>query len=207
MTEPARLLVVCTANVCRSPLAQRVLQDRLPEPVAALVESAGTRTEEGWAMCPVSASVLPDPSGDAAYAEAHRSRPVTRRLVEDAGLVLTMEREQRSAIARLAPGSQAKVFTLREAAALAAVLQERGTKPVADLEALAQALHSVRGFAPMPPQEPVKRRWFQKPLPPEDPLTIVDGHGLPEPEHLAAVETVRSTTEQVAAAFTALLRA
>jgi protein-tyrosine phosphatase len=198
--------VVCTANVCRSPLAQRVLQDRLRDRVAALVESAGTRAEAGWTMCPVSASVLPDPQRDAAYAEAHRSRPLSRSAVEDAGLVLTMEREQRSAIARLAPGSQAKVFTLREAAALVAVLQVRGTKPVDDLEALAQALHSVRGFAAMPIQEPVKRRWFQKPVPPEDPLTIVDGHGLPEREHLAAVETVRSTTELVAAAFTALLR-
>ena len=199
MTQAGRLLVVCTANVCRSPLAQRVLQDRLP----ALIESAGTRTEEGWSMCRVSATELPDADHDGRFADAHRSRPVTRELVEGAALVLTMEREQRSAVARLAPGSQAKVFTLREAAALAGVLRERGAGAVPGLAALAQALHSVRGFAPMP--EPPKRRWFQRPAEPEDPLTIPDGHGLADDEHRAAVQQVRDTADRVAAAFSSLL--
>lgn len=200
------LLVVCTANVCRSPLAARTLQRALAGsalgPIA--VSSAGTRALTGEAMCPVSAEDL-DP-GDAAWASEHRARQLTGDLVRGADLVLTMEREQRSAAVRAAPGSQAKVFTLREAEALLGVLAERGGEPPADLAALAEALHSVRGLAPMVPAEAVKRRWWSRPVEPEDPMTIVDGHGRSRQEHTAAAEQVRSTAERVAASVLALGR-
>jgi protein-tyrosine phosphatase len=197
---PATLLVVCTANVCRSPLAQRTLESGFAgsgwlAEVASL--SAGTRAEEGWAMCAVSATQLPGDAGDLAFAEAHRSHLLSKESVERAGLVIAMEREQRSAIAQLAPGSQAKVYTLREVESLADVLLQRGAEPVADLPALARALHSVRGFAPVPP-EPPRRRWFQRAVEPDDPLTIVDGHGLADDRHLAAAVAVRATAARVA---------
>src|SRR4051794_35099342 len=111
------LLVVCTANVCRSPLAQREFQrafgasDVSP---AAEVLSAGTRAGNDWAMCRVSASALADDPADRAFAEAHRSHLLSKEAVLAADLVLTMERAHRSAVAQLAPGSQSKVFTLRE---------------------------------------------------------------------------------------------
>jgi hypothetical protein len=96
------------------------------------------------------------------------------------------------------------VFTLRVVVGLLGVLAERGAEPPADLAALARALHSVRGFAPLPP-EPPKRRWFQRPVEPEDPLTIVDGHGYEDERHEAAVVTVRATTERVAAAIRSVM--
>lgn len=200
------LLVVCTANVCRSPLAMRLLEDafrRSDRLRTVPVGSAGTRTEPGWAMCPVSAEELPEDEGDRRFADEHRSRPLTKELVQQADLVLAMEREQRSAIAQLAPGSQAKVFTLREVDGLLQVLQERGTA-ARDLSELAAALHSVRGFAPLPP-EPPKRRWFQRAVEPEDPLTIVDGHGLDDERHRAAAVAVRETANGVAGRIRDLL--
>lgn len=198
------LLVVCTANVCRSPLAQRVFEDAFAgSPLAGTgVASAGVRAEDGRPMCAVSAEALDDRDGGAEFAAAHRSRMLSEDAVRSADLVLVMERDHRSAVVRLAPGSQAKVFTLREAEGLLGVLEERGAEPVADLAGLARALHSVRGFAPLPP-EPPKRRWFQRPVEPEDPFTIVDGHGLPEDLHASAVATVASTAERVAAAMLA----
>jgi protein-tyrosine phosphatase len=197
------LLVVCTANVCRSPLAQRVLEEALADgPWAGIsVVSAGTRAEDGQAMCPVSASTLD--GSDQAFVAQHRSRHLDRQAVEGADLVLAMERDHRSAVARLAPGAQSKVFTLREAVALAAVLEERGTAVAADLPALARALHSVRGLAAMPVEQP-KRRWFQRPVEPEDPLTIVDGHGEASEPHLAAARQVQASSRQLAASMTAL---
>lgn len=45
MTEPVRLLVVCLGNICRSPMAEGVLRDRIvASPLAGRVEldSAGT---------------------------------------------------------------------------------------------------------------------------------------------------------------------
>src|SRR3954447_26244935 len=164
------LLVVCTANVCRSPLAQREFQRAFGSAGAAVL-SAGTRAGNDWAMCPVSASALADDPADRAFAEAHRSHLLSREAVLAADLVLTMERAHRSAVAQLAPGSQSKVFTLREAEGLVGVLAGRGleglrgppagggARPPADFAALARALHSVRGLAPLP-AEPPKRRWF-----------------------------------------------
>ena len=201
------LLVVCTANVCRSPLAQRTLQDGLAgEGVLGdvRVTSAGVRAGDDWEICPVSAAAL-DPAVDRAFVQGHRSSPLTRGAIDEAALVLTMEREHRSAVARLAPGSQSKVFTLREAEGLLEVLRERGAAPAADLDGLARALHSVRGFAPLPPPPPPKRRWFRAAPEPEDPLTIVDGHGLEDEEHEESIRIVRSTTERVATAMRAAL--
>jgi protein-tyrosine phosphatase len=198
------LLVVCTANVCRSPLAARTLDLALRGSALAgvSVTSAGTRALEGEAMCPVSAEDLP--ADDRGYAAEHRARQLTGDLVREAGLVLTMERAHRSTAVQAAPGSQAKVFTLREAEALLGVLAERDGEPPADLAALAKALHSVRGLAPLVPTEPGKRHWWSRPVEPEDPMTIEDGHGRARDEHTAAADQVRSTADRVGAAITAL---
>ncbi|MBW4042736.1 MAG: hypothetical protein HIU86_11550, partial [Acidobacteria bacterium] len=197
-------LVVCTANVCRSPLAQRTLEHALAgSPLGDVhVSSAGTRALEGEPMCAVSAEDL-DP-GDAAYATDHRARQLTGDLVRDADLVITMERAQRSAAVQAAPGSQSKVFTLREVEALLGVLAERDGEPPVDLPSLAKALHSVRGLAPLVPAEPVKKHWWSRPTEPEDPMTILDGHGLSLAEHAAAADLVRATADRVGAAIVAL---
>jgi protein-tyrosine phosphatase len=184
-----RVLVVCTANVCRSPLAAELLHEALPQ---ARVESAGVRAMTDSPMCEVSASVLP--SG---HRPEHAARQLTPELVAGADLVITMEREQRSAAVRLAPGSQAKVFTLREAAALAEGLVDRGTPVPQDAAGLARAMHATRGLVALPVAEPPKRHWWSRPVEPEDPLTIVDGHGQDEPEHLAAAHQVADTTQRL----------
>ena len=199
------LLVVCTANVCRSPLGQRTLEHALAGSALGdlVVSSAGTRALVGEAMCLVSAEDL-DP-GDAASATGHRARQLTGDLVRDADLVITMERAQRSAAVQAVPGQQAKVFTLREAEALLGVLAERDGAPPTDLPALAKALHSVRGLAPLVPAEPMKKHWWSRPTEPEDPMTIVDGHGLSREEHAASAGQVRATADRVGAAIVALV--
>jgi protein-tyrosine phosphatase len=193
---PGSVLVVCTANICRSPLAAALLADALP---GADVSSAGVRAVVDAPMCPVSATALPD----APRAE-HHARQLTPELVAGADLVLTMEREQRSAAVRLAPGSQSKVFTLREALALANGLAERGTPVPDDVAGLARAMHATRGLVPLPVAEPPKRRWWSRPVEPEDPLTIEDGHGHAEDEPRAAVGRVADTSERLLDALRAL---
>jgi protein-tyrosine phosphatase len=190
------LLVVCTANVCRSPLAARLLADALPD---ADVSSAGVQALVDAPMCAVSASVLPE--GDVVD---HVARQLTPDLVRSSDLVLTMEREHRSAAVRLAPGTQSSVFTLREAAALARGHADRGTRPPEELGSLASALHGLRGLVALPAAEPPKRRWWSRPVEPEDPLTIVDGHGRPDAVHRAAAEQVAATTEALLDALRAL---
>ncbi|MFD1720183.1 low molecular weight phosphatase family protein [Amnibacterium endophyticum] len=197
MEPNGRLLVVCTANVCRSPLAQRVLGLRLGGGVA--VSSAGVRALSGSPMCAVSALELPDGADP-----THAARQVEGDDVRAADLVVAMEREQRGALVREAPGTQASVFTLREAAALAGALAERGER-YPDLAAVARAMHGQRGLVAVPADPVPPRRWWQRAVPPEDPLTIVDGHGAPEPQHRAAAARVRAVSEDLAAALGALL--
>ncbi len=154
-------------------------------------------------MCAVSATLLPD--GDP-VPRSHRSRHLTPELVRAADLLLTMEREQRSAVSRLAPGSQAKVFTLKEALELARTARARGADPAPETVAeLARALNAVRGYVtPQPIEQPRRRLFARRPPEPIDPLTIPDGHGFAEPVHRAAVEDVRATTQELAAALRAL---
>lgn len=207
-SQASTLVLVCTANVCRSPLAERVVAARLAGqgwlggvPVA----SAGVRAAEGQPMCEVSATLL-EPGE--ATPDGHVARQATREIVQAAGLVLVMEREQRGEIARLAPGSQSKVFTLREVRSLAeeaALRIEQGAPRPQDLAELARLLHSVRGFrAPAPGPEPKRRPWWRKAEEPPDPLTIVDGHGGPGSAHVAAATDVRATATSVADAFASL---
>ena len=43
-TPPLNILIVCTGNICRSPLAEKLLQSRLTAAgIPAIVTSAGTR--------------------------------------------------------------------------------------------------------------------------------------------------------------------
>lgn len=197
------LLVICTANVCRSPLAAAILAERLlPVGVVDRVGSAGVCGLYAAPMCPVSAEDLTN--GQWLATVGHRSRSLTAELVADADLVLALERAHRSAAVRLLPGSQAKVFTLREAETLLGVLRERATDPLDGLAALACAMHAVRGMAV--PTAPAARRWWQRPEVPVDPLDIADGHGRADLEHRRAVATVRATAESVADAMTALSR-
>ena len=192
-----RVLVVCTANVCRSPLAAAILRRRWDAAgLPAEVSSAGVRAMTGAPVCVVSQEVLGAPLAGAA-------REITPDLVREADLVLTMEREQRSSVVRLLPGSQAKVFTVREAAALLDGLLERDTR-LHDLEGLAPAMHALRGVV-VPPADPQPtRRWWQRPVEPADPITIPDGHGLDPAQHRAALDRVDAAAERVAAAVLAL---
>ncbi|MGN6743159.1 MAG: hypothetical protein ACTHJL_07650 [Amnibacterium sp.] len=203
------LLVVCTANVCRSPLVQSVLSRRLAAgPLAdAVVVSAGTRATPEQAMCDVSDAE----AGDDGFAHLHRSRPLDPAVVAAADLVVTAEREHRGAVVRSAPGSQSRVFTIAEAAALAAIAAQRvadGEVPrPTDLREVAALLHASRGRIPMPEPEPARRGLFRRRReePAADPLDLVDGHGLAPAVHAAAVRRTHERAEALADGLLALL--
>lgn len=84
-----RILVVCTANVCRSPVSAMMLDRSLLERgVDAIVESGGF-LEAGMAACPTMTTFGSELGLDLSY---HHSRPLVDHLVKDANLILTMER-------------------------------------------------------------------------------------------------------------------
>lgn len=122
-TEPSPsfgILFVCTGNICRSPLAERLGQLYVDAASAehggaVLLSSAGTHAVVGSGMDPHSATVLGGLGGDPA---GFRARRLTEEDLLSADLVLTMAREHRRAALALAPRMMARTFTLLEAADL-----------------------------------------------------------------------------------------
>ncbi|QGZ52506.1 low molecular weight phosphatase family protein [Streptomyces sp. QHH-9511] len=102
------VLFICTGNVHRSPLAERLLAARLPE---ARVGSAGTMAQHIMGMHPATRSVLEQLGGDGA---GFTSRRLTPELVSEADLVLGLDREHRETAVRLWPVALRKCFTVRE---------------------------------------------------------------------------------------------
>ncbi|WP_329119636.1 arsenate reductase/protein-tyrosine-phosphatase family protein [Streptomyces sp. NBC_01465] len=102
------VLFVCTGNMHRSVLAERLLAPKLP---AARVRSAGTEADGRVGMDPATRSVLRQLGAEGGE---FASRRLTAELVAGSDLVLGMEREHREAAVRLSPGSLRRCFTLKE---------------------------------------------------------------------------------------------
>jgi len=98
--EPAlRVLIVCTGNTCRSPLAAVALLDELgPDRERVEVSSAGTAAWEGQ---PASATTIELAALEGIDLKPHRSRRVTPALARGADLILVMEREHARAVQAL----------------------------------------------------------------------------------------------------------
>lgn len=119
-----RVLFVCTANLCRSPLAQYLLLDALRQrgPQAARawnVESAGTHASGGADMHPFAARVLDERS---VSHSGFRSRPLDVEAIAAADLVLTAGRQHRRIVVEASPGAVRRTFTIRQFANLADVM-------------------------------------------------------------------------------------
>jgi protein-tyrosine-phosphatase len=106
-----RILLVCTGNICRSPLAEALLRRSLEQRSVdgVSVTSAGTGAWDGA------------PASEGAYLvglergldlSGHRARLLTRELVEEADLILTMARHHRARVDEL--GGEGRVFVLGE---------------------------------------------------------------------------------------------
>ncbi|MFI5494880.1 low molecular weight phosphatase family protein [Actinoplanes sp. NPDC051859] len=118
------MLFVCHANLCRSPLAERLARRAFddafgPAAAAVVTASAGTRAYDGSPMHRGSSDVLGECGVDAS---GFVSRTVTAGILRDADLVLTATREQRSACLAVEPGAVRRTFTVRQFARFAAVV-------------------------------------------------------------------------------------
>ena len=111
------VMTVCTGNMCRSPLAERLLAARCAGAgLDVAVDSAGTRAANGVSIHPETARVL---GGYGGSADGFASRLLTARVVQGHDLVLTATRAHRAAVQELAPLLWKKTYTLLEAARLA----------------------------------------------------------------------------------------
>ena len=85
------ILVVCTGNICRSPMAEGMLKKNLPERLAGRVaiSSAGTHALHGNMAQPHAIAVM---QGFDIDITGHRARQLSGALVRSSDLILVMER-------------------------------------------------------------------------------------------------------------------
>jgi len=116
---PLRVLMVCTGNICRSPMMERMLRAALDQRGASdevSVASAGTWAQAGEPMQPFAGKTLNELGVDAAGFVA---TPLTEELVRSSDLVITATREHRAHVVGLVPGAVRRTFTLLELARIA----------------------------------------------------------------------------------------
>ena len=125
---PVRILTVCTGNICRSPVAERLLQAGLDQvlPGGFEVRSAGTRALVGDPVQPLSADIIRTFGGTA---DGFAARQLTSKILRPVDLVLTMSSTHRGEVLQLDASLLKRTFTIREFARMLDVLQERETPP------------------------------------------------------------------------------
>ncbi|MCH4305227.1 protein tyrosine phosphatase [Enterobacter asburiae] len=96
------ILVVCTGNICRSPIGERLLRQQLP---GKQVNSAGILGLEGH---PADAAAQAVARCHGVSLEGHIARKVTRNLLQQADLILVMGPEHLRFIATMAPENRGK---------------------------------------------------------------------------------------------------
>jgi protein-tyrosine phosphatase len=153
-----RILMVCTGNICRSPVMERLLVARLRGRLAAaeaarfVISSGGTWAMAGAPMSPEAAETLVDLGGDPA---GFRGRDLDVSALTSTNLILTAAREHRALVVAAAPPVADRTLTLRQFARLLAPVTKRdidarvsSDDPVERMSAIAAAAFEQRGLLP-----------------------------------------------------------
>lgn len=192
MGDEARILIVCTGNICRSPFIERLLQHELDERRSGpgpgfAVRSAGTGALAGSEMDLRAAAQLRAQGGDPS---GFRARQISPEIIDRAHLVLTATRGHRGKVALMSPKVLRRVFTFLDFADLVAGIQGPGTP-----DTLADPRSWVRQVAELA----AARRGLTPPLAPEV-ADIVD-------PYRRADEVFEAMAQQVLTSMPAVVRA
>ena len=103
------VLFICTGNTCRSPMAEFLFRSWLGPNSEWAVTSAGIAALPGRPATAAAIEVCREKGVDLT---PHRSRELTRELVDQARLIVVMTRMHRDFVTEAYPEAKAKVFLL-----------------------------------------------------------------------------------------------
>lgn len=181
------ILLVCTANICRSPMAEHLLRGALEAAPASSgrprfqLSSAGVRGWDNASMDPAAAAELRRLGGDPS---AFRSRSFTASQAEGADLILTATVEHRRHVLREAPRTLRRTFTLLEFAHLVSAVGAV-TRAVGDPVEVVRRASASRGAARL------------------DVCDVADPYGLSFRAHRETAESLKAVTQTIADALLA----
>ena len=136
------ILVICTANICRSPVGEIILRDRLHKKGldSWLVSSAGTWASEGLSASPHSVTVMAEQGFDL---QRHSARTITEQMLVDADLILCMELGHVEALQAEFPQHRNKVFLLSEMVGKRYSIHDPYGGPLAGFQRMAKEVTSL----------------------------------------------------------------
>jgi protein-tyrosine phosphatase len=188
-TAVFRILAVCTANICRSPMVEYLLRSSLAASadrsmgIRFEVSSAGVRGWDGSPMDPPAAEELRRLGGDP---NRFVARSFVAALGERADLILTATTDHRSLVLQEVPQALRRTFTLLEFARLVSAVtgSTAGEGPVR----LVSEAAANRGAAHL------------------DTYDLGDPYGQPPAVHRRTADTVERATGVISGALTASCR-
>jgi protein-tyrosine-phosphatase len=106
------VLFVCTANLCRSPMAMAIFRSKVGQMIDGWrIDSAGTWAIDGEPAHPKARQVIAERGLNL---DEHRSQSITPELLLSYDLILTMEQGQKEAIQVEFPEVAKRVYLLTE---------------------------------------------------------------------------------------------
>ena len=118
------ILVVCTGNMCRSPMAEGFLKAGIEHWDGFIVHSSGTSAVNGLNPTPEAVQVMKEKEIDIA---AYTSTPMAEKELKNSDLILVMSRVHRNLIIDDFPEIKNRVFLYKEYADM-----DKGNHDIAD---------------------------------------------------------------------------
>jgi protein-tyrosine-phosphatase len=139
------VIFICTANICRSPMAMGLFRKEVDDDLEWRIESAGTWSIEGQPAASNTQEVLAQRNIDIS---GHRSRSLSGKLLREFNLILTMEEGHKEAIGVEFPEVSNRVYLLSEMIGEIFNIEDPIGGPVEHFELTAQELERIfdRGF-------------------------------------------------------------